>query len=828
MLKQIDQLLLNRWMQRGGALSFLAGVFSFAISQLAPVLRHTEALEVFGVTLAAIGLLVMIPRRVQRAPQVQQRPSQAISADAGPRRSGAPLPASIANWQGRETERDQLRTLLEHRQRLTCVYGRRGIGKTSLVAKVLHDMGLGYTSEALPGGFDGIVLLSGRTGPHEISMYRIYSGVAGLLGDEEQIRLLRRWDTSKEDALEDLLTMLRRRKVVVVIDNLDDIQDATTGEITRRDVADFLAAICAAPESVLMVVTTSVVRPRVGPPDPGLHLYSLQLRDGLDMESAVALLRALDVDRRAGLHDAPEARLRHIAKQLSGIPRGLELIYNLLHEDEGLIDLDEVLTGDRPSDELLDELVSKAYLHLTGIAREIVELLALGGGSLPSDAVVQLVACNSDPSPAKVALRSLTRGALVGLDNKMVSIHPLDADYVLRAFLADPARRRDMHLRLAEWYIGQHLAPTTWRRAEDADGFLMGYRHLWQGGQPARAMASLSRAAEYLTWFGYAETIRGGIADAARLQNATMEFDIAFCVGSVEATSGSLTEAVDAFRRASASAPDEQREAAALYMQAFALRHLNQPAEAIALLERLSHASRSVPRVFRARATLELGLAVCYKGDSIRAIIVAEDLERLVTDDDPPDVQAMVPDLQALIHIQAERWDEAISAAERAACLYGSSWQSATQEGYALNDKAIALVGKGDLAAAIAQWTTLAEKGTGLGNHRLRGFSFLNLAWARLAEGEWQAARDAAKQAVTSLSASGLPESAVASRLARTIEQRDYLDTTQLHRELQSAAAEGNANPDLLSLTADVLATISSGRTAGSGRQAGWRPEPSA
>jgi hypothetical protein len=122
---------------------------------------------------------------------------------------GAPVSYGLDVFKDRERERERLGQLLaEPGTRLITIVGRRGIGKSALAAKVLHDI---EHAPRPPSWLAGVVNTSTRTSG--ISLERIYLDCARLLGSDDGRRLLDVWTGRQDTAgkVETLLTRLARR-----------------------------------------------------------------------------------------------------------------------------------------------------------------------------------------------------------------------------------------------------------------------------------------------------------------------------------------------------------------------------------------------------------------------------------------------------------------------------------------------------------------------------------------------------------------------------------------------------------------------------------------
>jgi Trypsin-like peptidase domain/AAA ATPase domain len=240
---------------------------------------------------------------------------------------GERVSAAVDVFRDRVEFRARLRSLVLAREKpIICVTGRRGIGKSGLVARVLADFE--EPADVTADQVGGLAYLSTRTGVGVLDLARIFHALTRLLPQDQGARLEGEWANAGADALPDLLFALRARNTVLVLDNLDDLQDPDTGELTNQDLITFLIAICREPHPPVVVTTSQ--HPIELPLETFGHFTLLEIDDGLDADEAVELLRQLDADNRAGLRDLPDAELLQAVERVYRVPRGLELLVALM------------------------------------------------------------------------------------------------------------------------------------------------------------------------------------------------------------------------------------------------------------------------------------------------------------------------------------------------------------------------------------------------------------------------------------------------------------------------------------------------------------------
>jgi len=318
--------------------------------------------------------------------------------------------------------------------RLVSVVGRGGMGKTALVSKVLADLERGILP--VPGeerelSIDGILYLSARsTG---LGLERIYADVGRMLGEPAASKLADRWagDAPLAAKVEHLLEAMRDGPYLILLDNLEDSLTEES-DIAEEGLRLFIERCLTQPDGVRLIATS---REKVRLAAAALHsARCIPLREGLPEDEAVALLRDLDPQGTLGLRDAPEGDLRRAVRLTRGIPRALEILAGILHEDP-TASLPRLLAdGDAFGAEVVEQLVAEGYHRLGDDERRIMEALAVLDRPVDETAIAYLLHPWFPGMDMRAGQRRLVSSYFASASRVTgeYSLHPLDRDYAYR------------------------------------------------------------------------------------------------------------------------------------------------------------------------------------------------------------------------------------------------------------------------------------------------------------------------------------------------------------------------------------------------------------
>ncbi len=424
-------------------------------------------------------------------------------------------PLDVAHFKDRIREMDDLRKYLaDDNVRLVSVVGRGGMGKTALVSRVLADLERGVLP--VPGEgrelpIDGILYLGARsTG---LGLERIYADVGRMLSEPTASRrLAARWAYGDEPLaakVEYLLEIMRDGLYLILLDNLEDYLTEDGAIVEDEEGLRLFVERCLTRPSGARLIVTSQKKVRLDV--AALHgARSIPLHEGLPEEEAVALLRELDPQGTLGLRDAPEDDLRRAARLTRGIPRALEILAGILHQDP-TASLPRLLADEAAfGAEVVERLVAEGYQRLEEDERRIMEALAVFDRPIDETAIAYLLHPWLPGLDVRSSLRRLVSGYFVSASRVTgeYGLHPIDREYAYRQLSDDEGpeayNRRNLELRAADFYAGLRKPESEWRTIDDLAPQLAEFEHLVRAGDYNGACRVLEPIDyDYLFLWGY-------------------------------------------------------------------------------------------------------------------------------------------------------------------------------------------------------------------------------------------------------------------------------------------------------------------------------------
>lgn len=472
-------------------------------------------------------------------------------------------PLDVAHFKDRLRE---IQALCEHLAdasvRLVSVVGRGGMGKTALASRVLADLERGkllVPDEERELPIDGILYLSARsTG---LGLERIYTDVGRMLGELAGSKLAARWadrDTPLAAKVEYLLETMRDGLYLILLDNLEDYL-TEDGEIAEEGLRLFAERCLTQPDGVRLIVTS---REEIRLAATLRGARRIPLREGLPEDDAIALLRDLDPQGRLGLLDAPEDDLRRAARLTRGIPRALEILAGILHQDPAA-SLPKLLADEAAFGvEVVEQLVAEGYRCLGDHERRVMEVLAVFDRPVDETAIAYLLHPWFPGLDVQACLRRLVSSYFVSASRVTgeYSLHPLDRDYAYRQ-IPDPSdedegpdayNQRNLELRSADFYAGIRKPESEWKTIYDLTPQLAEFDHRVRAGDYDGAYQVLEPIdSDYLSlWGHYARLVEVREKLVGRLTNPSLQAANRGNLGRAYHYLGQIKQAIEFYERA--------------------------------------------------------------------------------------------------------------------------------------------------------------------------------------------------------------------------------------------------------------------------------------
>jgi tetratricopeptide (TPR) repeat protein len=360
--------------------------------------------------------------------------------------------------------------LADDARRIIWVVGRGGAGKTALVCRLLKAMEAGQ----LPDGgsapaIDGIVYLS-AIGSRRIGLPHMYADLCRLLPEALAKQLLadfKKPHATTRQKMEVLLTALPSGRVVVLLDNFEDVIDSQAHTVQSPELDEALRAVLSLPPHAVKVLITTRVTPRdLLLEQPGRHAR-LDLDTGLSAPYAEEILRAMDADGKVGLKSAPEALLSEARVRTHGNPRALEALFAILSADRDT-SLPELLqdTAKLLPENVLRTLVGEAFSRLDALGQQIMQALATYGRPVSAAAVDYLLQPHQPGVAAGATLARLVNMHFVRKEEGRYYLHPTDAHYAFERIVRGEPADRQAEVPVYSRYSLLHRAANYFRELE--------------------------------------------------------------------------------------------------------------------------------------------------------------------------------------------------------------------------------------------------------------------------------------------------------------------------------------------------------------------------
>ncbi len=333
-------------------------------------------------------------------------------------------------------------------QRLMTIVGRAGMGKTAMVCRLRKSLESGQLPDN--GGqlsVDGIVYLSETT--RRVTVSNIYSDLCQLLPDDKARYLdeiYKNPEISTEAKMQALLAVFSGGKIILLLDNFENLIDPETRNIRNAELDKALCAILNLPQHAIKVILTT----RIAPYDilllqPGRQT-TLDLDRGLESPFAENILREMDAGGKLGLKTAPADLLNETRIRTQGNPRALEAMFAILSTDRDTT-LSEILNDTKKilPKNVLYALVGEAFSRLDIAAQRVMQALAVYARPVTSTAVDYLLQPYMPGVDSASVLKRLMNMHFVRKETvtRRYYMHHVDCAYALSRIPAGNASDRE-------------------------------------------------------------------------------------------------------------------------------------------------------------------------------------------------------------------------------------------------------------------------------------------------------------------------------------------------------------------------------------------------
>lgn len=484
--------------------------------------------------------------------------------------------------------------------RMVLVVGRSGVGKTAVVCRLLNALKWGQLPDG--GGtftVHGIVYLS-TLGSRRITLHNICTDLSQLLPVAQAQKaqgLLKEPYMSAEAKMRSFLSYFSTEKIMLLLDNFEDLVDVT-GKIIDPELDESLRALLTVPHHGVKTILTTRIAPK------GLRLIQpgrqevIELAEGLQSPFAENLLREMDKEDRIGLKSASQELLTQAQIHTQGYPRALEALFATLSADRDA-SLQDILKGaaSRLPEAIVEALVGEAFKRLDSYYQKTMQALAIYHLPVTTAAINYLLQPYLPGMDVTMVLRRLVDMYFVRREAGRYYLHPADRNYALgriprgspedRATTQEPPFTQFALFHRAADYFWQARKPRTeWKTIEDLAPQLSEF-NIRCAGEEYNAAARLLDEIDHdhLQTWGYANFVRSlrEILEN-KIQESQLQINQAKSLGNIYATLGSLDKSIAYHQQmlnSARTAGDQQSEVYALNRIANAYRRLARYAEAI-------------------------------------------------------------------------------------------------------------------------------------------------------------------------------------------------------------------------------------------------------
>lgn len=382
------------------------------------------------------GAARKVQQRIESGLERERKPDRRPTGEQRIRFINQPPGVAPDYFQDRHVETKILVNFLkDDSRRMMTVIARGGMGKTAVVCRLLKAIENGYLpDDGAEMVVDGIVYLS-ETGSRRVNFANLFEDLCKLVPDSDASSLREMYKQGQLSVAFKMRALLQRGfstgRVVVLLDNFEDVLDPETRNIKDTELDEALRTLLAAPHhGVKVIITTRLPLQDLALVEPGRQ-GRVEIDKGLQYPYAEEVLRAMDADGTLGLKSASDQLLAQARDRTLGHPKALEALAAILASDRNT-SLEELLaeTQKLPGN-VTEALVGEAFNRLDFLAQFVLKALAIYACPVTPAAVDYLLQPYLPGVDAAVTLGRLVNMNFARKEGGKYYLHPVDRAYAL-------------------------------------------------------------------------------------------------------------------------------------------------------------------------------------------------------------------------------------------------------------------------------------------------------------------------------------------------------------------------------------------------------------
>jgi tetratricopeptide (TPR) repeat protein len=437
-------------------------------------------------------------------------------------------PLMVPNhFQGRaEQQRIIEEFLADDASAVLWISGRAGSGKTALACHVLNQIRRGQwisTEHKVP--IHAVIYLD-REHQSRRDWFNVLQSFRNLSEATPCSYLQKGYLAS---AVEQILSGLSNRRVVFLVDHLDDLIDLETRNLTNPNLRDALQRVLALTEHRLKVIVTSRALPTNLPATQSRRLCGLNLGEGLPATEAMQLLEQMYQDGGIGLGEDDRKLLAELCRRTQGNPRAIEKLHAILQQDQDT-SIEDILQHEKEflPRAVLDLLIGESYACLDAVSKTMMQVLSVSEAPITAEGVATVFRHYHPDIDARQVLSRLVNIQLVKKTNDCYWLLKGDWSYVASQLVDGTSltsggpdgvhlNRFSLYQQYADYF--KQVASTNDTTAE-AELLIQAFRHDCKGKDYVAAIGVLKQLEPHLLEQGhyqeltqYYEQLEGKLED---------------------------------------------------------------------------------------------------------------------------------------------------------------------------------------------------------------------------------------------------------------------------------------------------------------------------